>query len=168
MHALVYFVESPRILTSVVLRSAGSRQCEMLPDARRRTVMSGTVRSAAETAVTERYEALFCVSQTLISIRSSEELFRLLACELRAVVNFYVLGVGIYDKNAHEVHLTSYGEPGVPLEVPELAPEETFTWWVYPRQEPLIIPSLDAETRFPAAAEMLKNCGVRSVPGPPC
>src|SRR6266852_7649156 len=69
----------------------------------------------------------------------------------------------IYDENAREVRLTSYGEPGVPLQVPKLAPEETFTWWVYQNQQPLIIPSLDAETRFPAVAEMLKNRGVRSV-----
>jgi formate hydrogenlyase transcriptional activator len=125
--------------------------------------MSGTVQRAAETAVIKRYEALLRVSQTLIASRSSEELFRLLAHELRAVVNFYVMGVGIYDENAHEVRLTSYGEPGVPLEVPKLAPEETFTWWVYQHQQPLIIPSLDAETRFPVVAEMLKNRGVRSV-----
>ena len=125
--------------------------------------MSGTAQRAAEKAVTERYEALLRVSQTLISIRSSEELFNILARELRAVVNFYVMGVGIYDEKAHEVRLTSYGEPGVPLEVPKLAPEETFTWWVYQHQLPLIIPSLDAETRFPAVAEMLKNRGVRSV-----
>src|SRR3989449_10494832 len=121
--------------------------------------MSGAVQRAAETTVTKRYEALLRVSQTLISSRSSEELFRLLASELRAVVNFYVTGVGIYDENAHEVRLTSYGEPGVPLQVPKLAPEETFTWWVYQHQQPLIIPSLDAETRFPAVAEMLKNRG---------
>src|SRR6266850_5966479 len=125
--------------------------------------MSGTVQRAAEKALTERYEALLRVSQNLISIRSSEELFSLLARELRAVVNFYVMGVGIYDEKAHEVRLTSYGEPGDPLEVPKLAPEETFTWWVYQHQQPLIIPSLDAETRFPAVAEMLKNRGVRSV-----
>jgi len=125
--------------------------------------MSETVQSGAGTAATERYQALFRVSQTLISIRSSEELFRLLARELRAVVNFYVMGVGIYDENAHQIHLTSYGEPGVPLKVPQFAPEETFTWWVYQHQQPLIIPSLDSETRFPAVAEMLKNRGVRSV-----
>src|SRR5467141_1460660 len=125
--------------------------------------MSGTVQRAAEKALTERYEALLRVSQTLISIRSSEELFSILARELRAVVNFYVMGVGIYDENAHEVRLTSYGEPGVPLQVPKLAPEETFTWWVYQHQQPLIIPSLDAETRFRAVVEMLKNRGVRSV-----
>jgi formate hydrogenlyase transcriptional activator len=117
----------------------------------------------AETALTERYEALLRVSQTLISIRSSEELFSLLARELRAVVNFYVMGVGIYDEKEHEIRLTSYGEPGDRLQVPKLATEETFTWWVYQHQQPLIIPSLDAETRFPAVAEMLKHRGVRSV-----
>jgi formate hydrogenlyase transcriptional activator len=125
--------------------------------------MSDIYERAAGKAATERYEALFRVSQTLISIRSSEELFRLLARELRAVVNFYVMGVGIYDENAHQIHLTSYGEPGVPLQVPQFTPEETFTWWVYHHQQPLIIPSLDSETRFLAVAEMLKNRGVRSV-----
>src|SRR3984957_4433634 len=124
--------------------------------------MSDTHQSRPGTAATERYEALFRVSQTIISIRSSEELFRLLARELRAVVNFYVMGVGIYDENAHQVHLTSYGEPGVPLQVPQFTPEETFTWWVYHHQQPLIIPSLDSETRFLAVAEMLKKRGVRS------
>jgi len=44
---------------------------------------------------------------------------------VRAVMSFYVMGVGIYDENAHEVRLTSYGEPGVPLQVPKLATEET-------------------------------------------
>src|SRR5712692_8303131 len=135
----------------------------MLSNRSRRIVMSDTDQSAAGTAAAERYEALFRVSQTLISIRSSEELFRLLAHELRAVVNFYVMGVGIYDEKAHEMNTTSYGEPGVPLQAPRFAPEETFSWWVYQHQQPLIIPSLDAETRFPAVAEMLKNRGVRSV-----
>jgi len=49
------------------------------------------------------------------------------------------------------------------LQAPRFAPEETFSWWVYQHQQPLIIPSLDAETRFPAVAEMLKSHGVRSV-----
>jgi len=121
------------------------------------------IQRAAETVVTARYEALLRVSQTLISIRSSQELFSILARELRAVLSFYVMGVGIYDDKAHEMRTTSYGEPGVPLQVPKFAPEETFSWWVYQHQQPLIIPFLDAETRFPAVAEMLKSRGVRSV-----
>jgi PAS domain S-box-containing protein len=130
---------------------------------RRWTAMSSTIQKPAESAVIERYEALLRVSQTLISIRSSEELFSILARELRAVVNFYVMGVGIYDEKAHEMDIKSYGEPGLPLQAPKFAPEETFSWWVYQHQQPLIIPSLEAETRFPAVAEMLKNRGVRSV-----
>src|SRR6266446_2135501 len=151
------------MLTSVVLSSEALRQVRNVVKSEPPIGMSDIDQSAAGKAATERYEALFRVSQTLISIRSSEELFRLLARELRAVVNFYVMGVGIYDENAHQIRLTSYGEPGVPLQVPQFAPEETFTWWVYQHQQPLIIPSLDAETRFPAVAEMLKNRGVRSV-----
>ena len=76
--------------------------------------MSGTVQKAAEMTVSKRYEALLRVSQTLISIRSSDELFSVLARELRAVVNFYVMGVGIYDEKTHEMNTMSYGEPGVP------------------------------------------------------
>src|SRR5258706_12203169 len=125
--------------------------------------MSSGEPAPVDKALTDRHKALLRVSQTLISIRSSEELFGILARELRAVVNFYVMGVGIYDEKAHEVRLTSYGESGDPLQVPKLAPEETFTWWVYQHQQPLIIPSLDAETRFRAVVEMLKNRGVRSV-----
>src|SRR3989475_6248765 len=125
--------------------------------------MSGTVQKAAEMTVSKRYEALLRVSQTLISIRSSDELFSILARELRAVVNFYVMGVGIYDEKTHEMNTMSYGEPGVPLQAPKFAPEETFSWWVYQHQEPLMIPSLDEETRFPAVTAMLGNRGVRSV-----
>jgi hypothetical protein len=67
---------------------------------------------APETPVSERYEALFRVSQTLISIRSSKELFSVLARELRAVVNFYVMGVGIYDEKAHEMRTKSLRRTG--------------------------------------------------------
>src|SRR5260370_10412091 len=73
------------------------------------------------------------------------------------------MGVGIYDEKAREIHTKSYGEPGVPLQAPKFSPEETFSWWVYQHQQPLIIPCLDAETRFPAVAEMRKERGVRSV-----
>ena len=130
---------------------------------RRWRAVSSTIQKPAESAVIERYEALLRVSQTLISIRSSEELFSILAGELRTVVNFYVMGVGIYDEKAHEMDIKSYGEPGLPLQAPKFAPEETFSWWVYQHQQPLIIRSLEAETRFRAVAEMLKNRGVRSV-----
>src|ERR1700730_7097937 len=134
--------------------------------------MSGTIQRVAETAATERYEALLRASQTLISIRSSAELFSILAHELRAVANFCYLGVAIYDEQGlraagfsgpYERHLKIFGESGAAVGAPKAVPEESLTWWVYQHQQPLVISSLDAETRFPLTAGFLKNLGVRSV-----
>ena len=81
--------------------------------------MSGTGQRAAETARSKRYEALLRVSQTLISIRSSEELFSILARELHAVVNFYVMGVGIYDEKAHEMNTRRTESQVFPSRLPD-------------------------------------------------
>src|SRR6202795_1907719 len=134
--------------------------------------MSGTIQRVAETAATERYEALLRASQTLISIRSSDELFSTLAHELRAVANFCYLGVAIYDEQGlraagfsgpYERHLKIFGESGAAVGAPRVVPEESLTWWVYQHQQPLVISSLDAETRFPLTVGFLKDLGVRSV-----
>jgi len=125
--------------------------------------MSAVVQTAFETPVTERHEALLRVSQTLISTHCPEDLFSILARELREVVNFNYLGVGIYDEKAHEVRIRMFNESGVPIQAPELAPEETITWWVYQHQRPLVVPSMDEETRFPVPVKLLKKLGIRSI-----
>jgi hypothetical protein len=111
----------------------------MLSKSSRRRVVNGRAQGAAECAITERYEALLRVSRNLISIRSSEELFRILARELRAVVKFYVMGVGIYDASANQIRLTSYGEPGDPLQVPKkdcrTVPPRRLAWHPPPRAQ---------------------------------
>jgi len=125
--------------------------------------MGAVVQAAFENVVTERYEALLQVSQTLISSRCSEELLSSIARELRKVINFYYLGVGIYDEKAHQVRLKMFCESGAPIQAPELAPEDAMTWWVYQHQRPLLVASLDEETRFPVAVELLKELGIRSI-----
>jgi PAS domain S-box-containing protein len=130
------------------------------------------VQRAASTGVTERYEALLRVSQTLISARSWEKLLSILARELRAVAKFDYLGLAIYDEEArraadsgghYETHLKISGDSDAALPGLELVPEETFTLWVYQNQQPLVIPALDAETRFPPTVAFLKGLGVRSI-----
>ena len=49
------------------------------------------------------------------------------------------------------------------LTVPQLAPEETLAWWVYQHQQPLIIPNVHEDNRFPRAVEVLKTRGIHSV-----
>jgi len=52
------------------------------------------------------------------------------------------------------------GEPGDPLEVPKLAPEETFTWWVSSIKSPDNSLFREGDSIL-TVAEMLKNRGVR-------
>ena len=84
------------------------------------------------------------------------------ARELRAVVSFDFLGAGIYDEKLHEVRLKCFDPWGGRLRVPNFAPEETFTWWVYQHQQPLVIPDLNEDQRFPRAVEVLKTYGTTS------
>jgi formate hydrogenlyase transcriptional activator len=125
--------------------------------------MNTGVQAAPHRSATERYEALLRLSQALISNCCSEEVLKILVRELREVVEFHYLGVGIYDEKLHEVRLKCFDHAGAPVQAPKLSPEETLTWRVYQDQEPWVIPVLDEETRFPAAVELLKREGVRSV-----
>jgi GAF domain-containing protein len=112
----------------------------------------------------ERYETLLRVSQALISSQCSQGLFDILTRELRAVMSFDFLGAAIYDDKLHEIHLKAFDPSGSRIAVPELQPEQTFAWWwVYQQQQPLIIPNLREDDRFPRAAEVLKIHGIRSV-----
>ena len=113
--------------------------------------------------ISERYRALFRVSETLSSNRDPKELIRVLARELREVVEFSFLSLAIYDESKHQLRLRMFDEHGTPFPAPQLAPEDTVTWWVYQEQRPLVIPFVDRETRFPVASELLGNLGIRSL-----
>jgi formate hydrogenlyase transcriptional activator len=118
----------------------------------------------SETQLAARYEALLRVSQILTAHRDPKQLFRLLASELHHVVKYDGIGVAQYDEAANKVHwhlLERCSQPNVILP-PHFAPEETMTCWVYQHQQPLIIPFVDTETRFPRMMDQLKKFGIQS------
>jgi formate hydrogenlyase transcriptional activator len=125
--------------------------------------MSADMQVAPCQSLTERYEALFRLSQAINSNCCSEELLKSLVRELREVVEFYYLGIGIYDEKLHEMWIKCFDHSGAPIEIPKLAPEETFTWQVYQSQEPLVVSAVDHETRYPVAVNLLKQQGIRSM-----
>src|ERR1051326_5572506 len=51
----------------------------------------------------------------------------------------------------------------LPISPPSIPPDESITKWVFDHQQPLVIPSLDRETRFPRMVEFLKSKGFRSI-----
>jgi formate hydrogenlyase transcriptional activator len=127
-------------------------------------VLESAVRSAPVAAsIQARYEALFRVSRTISAHRDPEELFKVLASELRGVVEFDAIYCIHYDPIGGHSEFCLVETPGGRLERPDFTPEETPTAWVYENQRPLVIPCLESETRFPRVAALLKSEGIRSL-----
>ena len=105
---------------------------------------------------------LIRVSQAIKAHRGSNDLFQALAVELRKVVDFDVVYCIRHDESANRISWLGSLSPGG-IQRPDFPPEEMMTTWVYEHQEPLVIPLLDRETRFPRVVEFLSNQGLRSV-----
>jgi formate hydrogenlyase transcriptional activator len=119
---------------------------------------------AVASSIQARYEALFRVYKTIGAHRDLEELFQLLAVELRGVVEFDVLWCCTgYDPLGEQRPVCVIQTPARRLPVPDFEPEETPTAWIYEHQGPLVIPFLERETRFPRVTALLKSEGIRSL-----
>jgi formate hydrogenlyase transcriptional activator len=119
----------------------------------------------ADYLLSERYEALIRVSQAISAHRDPEDLFRALATEMHRVVQFDGIVVAQYDESSNEILWSACevcSQQG-PISPPDIPADETITKWVYQSQEPLVIPSLDREQRFPRMIAFLKEKGFQSV-----
>src|ERR1700730_1708740 len=128
----------------------------------RMTSVSG---APSEYLLSERYEALIRVSQASGAHREPADLFRAMATELHRVVQFDGIVVAQYDEASNEILWSTCevcSQQG-PISPPKIPADETVTKWVYERQEPLVIPSLDRETRFPRMIAFLAEKGFQSV-----
>ena len=129
--------------------------------------MKVALESAASPALANpvhaRYEALFRVSRTIGAHRDPAELFQSLVHELRGVVEFDVLYCTQYNPAGERPAFCVFETPARRIPPPEFEPEETLTAWVYEHQEPLIIPFLEKETRFPRVTALLEGEGIRSL-----
>src|ERR1700722_17967271 len=106
------------------------------------------------------HQSLLDVSQAILQHRDLDGLFRDLAVRLRAIVPFDFISLVFYDAatNTMRLHIlesTSGVEPHVPeMEIPA---DESPSGWVYFHQEPLVIPDVNEETRWPKIMEVLKR-----------
>jgi PAS domain S-box-containing protein len=115
-------------------------------------------------SVRARYETLFRVSRAITVHRDPKELFRVLATELRRVVDFDFLGLFLYDEKTNRINVpvletVKFPPFAIPADFP---PEDTQTWWVFQHQEPVVISNREEETRFPRMMELYKRYGVQS------
>jgi formate hydrogenlyase transcriptional activator len=105
----------------------------------------------------------------LTAQRDPKALFHVLASELRRVVAFDGISIVIDDEGAHKthVHMLEIANQSDVVPPSDLTPEETMSWWVYQHQQPLVIPFVGTETRFPRMMAFLKSYGIQSACGLP-
>jgi formate hydrogenlyase transcriptional activator len=113
-------------------------------------------------SILARYEALIRVSESLRAYHDRDTLFRSLARELRPVVRFDFLGLGLYDEQTHTITPHVLEATGEPLPPPHIATDDSIAYWVVQHQEPLVIPRVEAETRFHDAIEYMRHQGMQS------
>jgi PAS domain S-box-containing protein len=119
---------------------------------------------APDTCFLSRYEALLRVSRAICAHRNPKELFRILAGELRRVVQFDFIGLFLYDALTNKVVnpiLETVQGSGFAIP-PDFPAEETITWWVYHHQQPIVIQSRDEDTQFPRMMEIYRKYSVES------
>ena len=118
-----------------------------------------------ERSVAARYEALIRVSQAVSAHREPKKLFEVLVEELRRVVEFDGIGIAQYDEttDAIEWHVSIDCEEPIPALKDKCAQKETMTCWVFRNQQPLVIPFVEDEIRFPDTIGFLKKHKMQSV-----
>ncbi|MGA2600508.1 MAG: sigma 54-interacting transcriptional regulator [Bryobacteraceae bacterium] len=109
-----------------------------------------------------RYEALARVSLAMNRPQDIAQIYRVLGEELRGVVGFTFVAVGVYDAKSHtmRMHILEQGKPLLP--VLSLMPEETLSFEVFRCQSPLVVPQLDEEVRLPKQLQRIRTHGLKS------
>ena len=113
----------------------------------------------------EQYRALFQVSEAIATHRDLHELFQDLAQRLPHVVQVNFVALSLHDPERHMMRLHTL-QANVPADIVgghEEPIEETPTGLVWKTQQPLIIPDLSEERRWPIVTGRMQEDGVRSV-----
>jgi formate hydrogenlyase transcriptional activator len=109
-----------------------------------------------------RYEALLEMADLMVHHGSLPELFEELSGRLREVTSFDFANFSLHDsrKNVMRLHVWAGAElEALPLELPV---HDVASGWVWENQQPLILPDLHVESRFPTLLDVLRQKGLRS------
>src|ERR1700722_9690978 len=117
----------------------------------------------ATEALEPQYESLIRLAEAIRSHPDQNDLFQLLADELRRVVPFDAICQVDHAGNKVNWHFSEACDSSV-SRMSEIPKEETVGWWVDRTQQPLLLRVDDEqETRFRTTIESLRRLGLRSL-----
>jgi formate hydrogenlyase transcriptional activator len=109
-------------------------------------------------------QALLDVSRSTASHRDLQSLLRDLAVVLRRVVRFDRLALVLHDPALDVMRLHTLAAFSRPVATEsELPVEESLAGLAWQTQQPVVVPSIEHETRFPRTMQLLRAEGMRSV-----
>ncbi|MGZ8385937.1 MAG: sigma 54-interacting transcriptional regulator [Nitrospira sp.] len=112
----------------------------------------------------QRYQALLEVAQAISSHRALDELFRELAQRLPRVVQVNFVALSLHDpaKSTMRLHTIQANVPADLKGGHEGPREESPAGVVWQTQQPLLVPNLTDETRWPSVTRCMREDGVSS------
>ncbi len=116
------------------------------------------------TTMEERYRTLVEVAEAISSHRDLDDLFRELARCLPRVVQVNFVGLSLYDpaRNTMRLHTIQANVPADLIGGHEEPIEDNPAGWVWRTQQPLLVPDLAGEERWPAVVQRMKSDGTHS------
>jgi formate hydrogenlyase transcriptional activator len=127
--------------------------------------MTATPVDGQATGTGDRYRALLAVSEAIVSHRDLSALFHELTSRLQQVVRFDYLALLLHEAvgNTLRLHVLEPGGPTLPVPPRSLPVGETPPGLVWQTQQPLIVPSMAEENRWPQFKEYARPFGIQSV-----
>lgn len=112
----------------------------------------------------ERLRSLLEVSEAITAYRDLKVLFNELGKRLPSVVPFEFIGLILHDpqRDVMRIHVIATDRTERLPDGLELAMEDSISAWVLKNQQPVVMPRVDKETRFPKVVEMLREMTVQS------
>ncbi len=113
----------------------------------------------------EIYEAVLALARSIAGHTDLESLLSGVAESLRQVVDFEHLGLALHepDGNVMKVYVLSTSGPVSVREPQQFQVEQDPSGWVWANQRPLVISSVEEETRWPEFMQHLLTSGVKAL-----
>ncbi len=113
-----------------------------------------------------RYKALLRATTAIAGYRDIQTFRDRFAEELRGLIAFEYVLVNIVDPETKAVQWRMFHAPGKDKDsdiyVPDFAPDQTPTTWVYDNQRPIVIDDWQREDRYPELRQYLTGFNIRS------
>jgi formate hydrogenlyase transcriptional activator len=124
------------------------------------SVISGPVGASSN----EIYEAVVALSHSIAGRSDLESLLSGVAESLRRIVSFDHVGLILHDPNGNSMNRHLLHAPGSPeIAYAKLPVDGDPAGWVWLHQQPLVISSLDVETRWPEYVKISREFGLSTV-----